>query len=855
VGGPLLNQDPGLIAAAPVRGGSGAFYPTIAAGIAGETALVTSGVTVAGTTNGVIVGPAGWAAFNLIGRFAVLVDAAPGNGLAAVYARVIAQAGATLTIDSQVNVGVAVSVDVVEPATLTVNGNVSGNASIDKALILNLGGCVSRGQINITAGALVWIRNGDITDGILVTTATPSILKLGDVRVARRTGTVYAIRRTNASNVGRFDAKGLQASGVISFAQGRAAYILEDCLFPGIDDGIGNGPVRLWDADGIAIVANNGLVMMQNCSNPGCILYSNGAAGNLGFTGFFNANLDIRAFIGGDLANAIPPDDFSFGLARGGSTFSFAPTSGGLNAKLPYECINALLRCDNFTGTATMNLSTGAFVELDATNADEAYFVRFTGTAFTGTATFTGTDVIGMIGENAFVGIVAHEAPSSTGTCNVTNAGAINVQGANSVGIVTWKANQPVGPTTTVSPNLNFDDIPFGLFAVPVFAGFGVTDIDTGTTTISSLVTGNSIGDLDRNMISVFGGANVTISGIWRIAFAAGFGGAMRIARHGGTAGTLTCSATFFGKGPYFGNFPQFGHAIGAGATVVVSGDRTISDCIFDSAFAFLFAGTATSVVSGGGAITLINCVMQATGIEIADSDVAGASVTVPAGVVLRFCAFEGSFATRTDPDGTYAGSCNLFMTHCKVNGSFTPHGTNFPSIICEETTFSGDPDALLFTATGQADPATTFLFWNCSAPNGRMHTLANTLTLGKPVWGENGFVADSGAATTAEFVGQLDATARLVNIAAAANSAAGVLFGATGAAGTRQRAIVHGFGFVVADDATINQGNGLAPGAAVLGRVIQASVKRIGYALATTAAGFPTAAGQRVYARIHVDR
>jgi hypothetical protein len=163
---------------------------------------------------------------------------------------------------------------------------------------------------------------------------------------------------------------------------------------------------------------------------------------------------------------------------------------------------------------------------------------------------------------------------------------------------------------------------------------------------------------------------------------------------------------------------------------------------------------------------------------------------------------------------------------------------------------FLADPAALIFDTV---DPATSFVFNKCSFPNGRYYAINGSLTLGKPIIFDDYVVADAGAATTAEFVGQFDSTARLIIIAAAANNAVGVFFGAAGAAGTRQRAIVHGFGFVVANDATIDQGEALEPSGATLGRVTQATVKRIGYAIDATA--FPTASGDRVYARIHVDR
>jgi capsid protein len=68
-------------------GGSGRAYFNLTDAIGGETALVTSGVTVAGTTSGVVVGPAGFTLQARVYDTADQPDAGANDAIEAAFAR------------------------------------------------------------------------------------------------------------------------------------------------------------------------------------------------------------------------------------------------------------------------------------------------------------------------------------------------------------------------------------------------------------------------------------------------------------------------------------------------------------------------------------------------------------------------------------------------------------------------------------------------------------------------------------------------------------------------------------------------------------------------------------------------
>jgi len=843
----------GFVVGAPPSGGTPVNYGDINQAILLQPFSEFPTTLVAGTTDGIAVGGATWPVTDdaLNGAYLVLNDPTPGNGLAAQYARIIDYVGATktATLDRPYNLGVGETAIAVFPQKVLANAPFPNDVITisTKPIVLDLGGGEVK-RINITGGSYVEIRNGTVRDGIFKSTATRAPLVLLQIKASRREGTSYALLIDETTNVGATELYDCEFYGLVAGRQGICRWIIEDCFNPGIADGDGNVPYRLLEASGIARVFSNVDIDWKG-HGQGAIFFTKGAAGAItsAAPNFLRIDGNLTAF--SEDGTSVPATTFALLKAIGASSAAISALVGEINLALPPDSTDSIIECRDFVtpGVVTLTLSL-TFVAIDCRDADDCYGILTTGaTAFTGAVTLAGASGPSMLCENAFFSVIGVKSSAPSGTMTVS-AASLACWDALQAGIITYFADQTVGPgaTKTVSADLFFDYVG-DLFSTP--AAVGVASIAFAIDTISSLVTVNGCAALDRQLASVWSGGSVTISGIWRVSFSAGYGGALRIARHGGTGGTLTVSAAFFGKGGFFA-FPQTCHAIGAGATVVRTGAVTLSDQKYDLGFAVNFAMTATSTATGSGGVTFVNCIMQATGIVIANSLLVGSSVTVPTFTNWRYCIFEGTFALRSGV-GTFLGSCTVRMAFCKVDGAFTIRGTNFPSLFIDICSFIAAPAALIFDTV---DPATAFRFFKCSFPNGRYWALNGSLTLGKPIIVDDEIVADSGAATTDEFGGEWDSTGRLIDLASAANNVAGVFqLGGTGAAGSPQRAIGIGIGFMVADDGTIDQGDSLGPGAATAGRMTEASVERTGVALDATA--FPTVAGQRFYGRIHVVR
>jgi len=858
-------------------GGSGRSYFNVPDAIAGETALVTSGVTVAGTTNGVVVGPAGFAAVNLVGRWVVLVDAAPGNGKAAIYARVIAQAGSTLTIDSPLDFGVGFAVDVVEPAVVDMNKDQVGNVTIAKSCILNMGGCKIKGQLNVTGGAFVWVRYGEISDGILDSRAVVGVIRHDSMVVSARGGTIYAFKKTSAVNVGAVEAYNTEFRGIVAGTQGIGRWVIENDRNLGKVDGVGNTAYRILEASGIARTFSN-LAVTIDGDFDGSIFFAE-AAGSIvsAAPNFLNLDADMRCIMGGDPKNVVQsPRQFSVLEVTGAATAvvtasagRVAITTGGINSIIsgtpddPNFALNfALLRARDSSGSGTLTLSMpdNTFLDFSAFGgASSLVTVDGTGTS-SGTYILNGASLRDInLGNGYFSIVLLMKGLVGTGSITVAD-GNINTKGGQYWSAIYFLANQTAGtPTVIISPTLEIEQA----VRIDQF-GFdtAVTAVSVGTWTLSSNMSGggiallNPLGTLPLLTAPGITGGAWSVTGGWNVNFDAALGSSVGVAAAfaSGTA-TLTVSGIWRLKGGTHLN-ARVNHARsngGTSCTVTRAGKTFLTDMTFRGAFAFLFAEVATSVVAGGGDIEESNCIFETTGMNLTNSAVVGASVTVPGTTNLRYCEFAGTFNLRFPLAGfgTFVGAGSVFMNYDELVGAFTIRGTNFPVVIGEMCQFLADPAALIFDTV---DPATTFRFNKCSFPNGRYYAINGSLTLGKPTIVDEEIVSDAGAATTNEFAGTYDGTARLINLPSASSNVAGVFLEAAGAAGVRQRAIVHGFGFLVADDATVAaQGDSVSPGAVVAGRVETSVVKRIGYAL--DAVAFPVTVGVRLYARIHVDR
>jgi hypothetical protein len=863
------------ISSSAIIGGSGSTYPTIDAAIIGESEVVYTDTTLVGTTNGIVVGGAGFPVTDdeLTGAYLVLTDLAPGNGKAALWARIIDYVGATktATLDSPIDVGVGFEVKAIFPAVVTVNRDLVEDVSIIKSLILNFGGSELSGNIDITAGTFVWLNEGTITDGIRDVRSIASVLKMDDLTVSAKESTIYAVLKNEAINVAAIEATDCEFRGVVAGRQGICRWVIKDCLNLGIPDTDGNVAYRLLEADGIARTFSNVSVTI-NGQFYGAVAFAKGAGSIVSAAPLYlSIFADIQCPVGGDPDGMTQsPRAFSVLMVRGAATATIAPTTGQVAISTgsindtsasddpDYALDFSLLRGRTFSGSGTLTLGMPDPVLIDLSRfggMSSLVTVDGTGTS-SGTLTLNGTSVRNVnIGDGHFAVSLLRKGLVGTGAITVST-GDIHTKGGKYFSGVYFLANQTVGtPAVTISAQLEIDNC----LRIDQF-GFdtAVTSITVGTWTISSTGFASAITQL--NPVGTLGisagitGGTWSVSGDWSVNFASGAGSTVGVAAAfaGGTA-TLSVAGTWRLKGGTHLNV-RVNHArdngAGVSCTVTRAGITYLTDMTFRGAFAFLFAEVATSVVAGAGDVEASNCIFNTTGMNLTNSAVVGSTLTVPSIANLRYCQFAATFALRFGL-GTFAGACNVFMNYTEIVGVFTINGTNFPVLIGEMCQFLGDPAALAFVTV---DPATTFRFNKCSFPNGRYYAINGSLTLGKPTIVDDQIVSDAGAATTAEFISEYDGTGRLIDLAAAAGNAAGIILEAAGAAGTRQRAIVHGFGFLVADNAGIAaQGDPLDPGAVTAGRVETATVKRIGYAI--DAVAFPVAAGDRAYCRIHVDR
>jgi len=215
----------------PVTGGSGVQYASIAIAQASEAEIVTVDTTQAGTAPGTIVGSAALPAVDgaLVDRWVVLTDPTPGNGLACRYARISVYVGATrtMTLDQPWDFGVGETYEIISPIRLALNQDLTEDAAFVKNVELDLGGHRLKGKIDQTVGSFCWIRGGGyVTNGVQKTNI--GVLRISDVSVSRRDGTIYAVLMTDGSNLGRTVLENCHFFGVVAGRRGRAGWEIDD---------------------------------------------------------------------------------------------------------------------------------------------------------------------------------------------------------------------------------------------------------------------------------------------------------------------------------------------------------------------------------------------------------------------------------------------------------------------------------------------------------------------------------------------------------------------------------------------------------------------------------------------------
>jgi len=707
----------------PVQGGSGSFYGTIAAAIAGEVEdAATTFAPQAGTEAGVIVGIALSAVDNFYKDYWVVnEDPTPTNGLQCRYARVSKYVGATqtLTIDEPWDFGAESIIRLIKPIRIWILQDMTENVMFTKNVEFNLEGHRLQGSVDQTVGTFCWIREGWITNGIQKTTL--GVLRLDDLSVSRRDDQIYAVLMTSGSDLGRTVLQNCHFFGIVAGRRGRAGWEIDGCRNYGIPEGSPtdrNIPYRFFESvAGVAIVVNQADVQV-NSEWSGAVFYSENSL--TGATAALSIRIDAKA----------------------PKILTDTPTE--------QEPSYSYLYCGVAGGTLTMTWSAGATVTMTVGQDNPSAFSGLSGLAlfinFTGTFSVSGANqrpvfvgeganlaqiqVIGtatMSGSITLAAIIPLYTASgfefdrillkSTVSGTIADGATVTVIDVASCILINMfgSVQNNAGASVTISGFFTAIDL-------QVYLTFNAGTVSAGTWTVSGniVVDATAIAAQVAFLGAAVSGGTFVISGTIALTTSgtASVGGAavfiFDLARHTGTGGTLTISSASVRIGGHYIGTLFLAHAVGAGATVAVTAAvvelRNLKR-LSTSAQALVRATTATSVSSLTGALRFENCSFRST-LNIVEPVVAGASVTGPSSVVFDKCESIAALNDSTGAGTVTWAAASLQFRDCQWDGLFTFVGTRFSSVEAFETFFNGSSGDKSIAASG-ARP-TTYRLWKC---------------------------------------------------------------------------------------------------------------------------------------------
>jgi len=706
-------------------GGSGIRYQTVAAAQAVEAESVTVDVTGAGTTAGVVVGTGALSAVDDFYKdfWLVLTDPTPGDGLVCRYARVSAYVGATktFTIDQPWDFGVGETYEIISPIRITLTRDVTEDVTFTKNVELDLAGHRLRGRVDQTAGSFCWIRGGGgyVTNGVEKTNI--GVLWIEDCSVSRRDATIYAVRLTSGSDLGRCELVNSRLEGVVSSRRGRMGWRIVDCLNSGITDSSGGVPYRLVESvAGVAVVVTQFDAEIDS-ELSGAFFYSENSLTGGG------AYISIQA--------AIRPQEDFFGIGTysrrlaicrgvGAATLTLTMTTGAINItdtqSMERGGTGSQIRSfafgavQDFTGTFSFLMSApGTSVNLASMTLGSSAALLVEGTVnMTGTATVGGTTGKRLELSGGTFAFVSLDGPITTGSATVSGT-FWSTRGAASFNAITFLVSQTVGaPAVTVSITQLINGFTYNAFA---FAA-GIT-VSVGTYTLSGAMALNVGPNATTfNLSSAVTGGTWTVSGAIeyfdRNQFQSG-----SFFSHAGTGGTMTVSNTVV--------LNQDGRASLTVALVRVTSTGTINVTSatilwrhynFNVADIFLVDVTAAGVGSVTGAVTLEDCLFQNTATAL--SAAAGGTATGPSSLTFENCIFRSSFTDAAGAGVITWAAATLLFRNIHVEGLFTFVGTRFSVVQAFETVFNGNSANLAISFSG-VRPA-TYEFWGCRFPSGR---------------------------------------------------------------------------------------------------------------------------------------
>lgn len=703
---------------AVVTGGSGATYPSITAGLLGETQTVVADTTQAGTAAGSITGSGGLSAIDNFYKdfWVVLTDATPGNGLVCRYARVSAYVGATkvLTLDQPWNFGVGETYSIINPVRLWVSADLTENVTINKSVELNLDGHRIVGTVDITAAPFCWIRGtGWITDGIQKTDI--GMLRCDDLAVSRRGATIYALLMTNGSDLGRTVLYNCQFDGAVSGRRGFAGWEIDNCRNSGVIDA--NSliiPYRLFESvAGVAVVVSSADVLIVSSVFAGVIFYSENSI--TGATAYVNIHADIS--VTPEYVPLIVPTCISIYHAIGGATltmsiaanfsrfrcFIYGDTALTVAPITPPQF--TMIRCTSFTGTLNLTL-TNLVMAVDSPVTRLHEVVVDGAVAMSGSITTVGGTLNTMGGQGTTIKLLLNIGITGT----IAHGLSTSVSFTNAVIGILFQASQTAGaPVCTVSGSMT--GMAGGTSSPWAFSA-GIS-ISVGTWTHSGANNGRLIGVPPNPLVNL---TSVVSGGTW--AYSGGIegdiqatGNTFALVRHAGSGGTLTVSGNINLRGLGVSTCTLV-QVTGAGATVNVSSITNLRGFVFLGATVMIQATTATSTATWTGATTFMECQFVGS-VQVMDATAVGGVAQAPASLLFYNCTFESTFTDRNGLGTLTLAAATWRFYDCVIVNLITLLGTSFTTLEFFETTFQGNSANNSITITGTRP--TTYRLWKCT--------------------------------------------------------------------------------------------------------------------------------------------
>lgn len=802
----------------PVLGGSGRQYWTIRDALAGEAALavtVAGVVPQAGSQAGVVVFQAGQSAVDNFykDQYVLNTDTTPTNGLVAQWARVSDYVGATrtATLDKPWDFSAESDVSIIQPARISLNGDVEEDVTVTIPLELNLQGHRLRGKLDITGGGFCWIKGGSgyITNGIQKTDF--GLLKIDDATVSRRDATIYALLMTEGSDLGRTEINNCEFMGRVAGRRGYSGWNVKQCKGLGIpsNSNFDNLPYTLVESIGAVAITLSAIDIEIDSEFGGAFFYTeNNITGGASYINVF-ANIVLTE----DYMDLTPtPRTFSVVRGVGACTFNvtqvatsrvtmfiaFARIASG--TPLGATANANLVSAESMTGSMTYTINSSAYsVSLADQSCTWNNVVTEGNSNSSGSVVVNGSGSLVLSGtEGSAVVMFRFGTSGGTGalTGSVSFANSITVNGCTFQDLVYGVAHTVGAPSSTRSAAVTHRG------NGTVILNTGVS-ISVGTYTIS----GNTFSD-DNFLppVATWGsgvsGGTWTFSGVLGLSFKSSAAGAIAIFTYTGTGGSASVSNRIaLSKGDVSGLST---HAFllatcnGNGGSVTLSGTVVVGFMGLAASLPLI----ARNVAAGGtcavtGTVIFSYCIFEVGTITFINATTAGGTAQGPATLEFNYCVFKGAVTTQSGSGTNTWSGATIRYRHCHIDGLYTVVYTAFTTHEAYHSRFNGA--SANKSIAGSGTRPTTLRYWACTAAQRYDDILPEWITVYDVLPAQAALVQGQPVKVNA---------ANQYQVCVAASIVDGVLLAAAGGAGTFAVNVRHGRVFVAAKAGTANGDN-----------------------------------------------